>query len=211
MHLRAPAPSTVELVGSPIGPVDADELEFRVTLDPPPSGVPIEIVSMSLTARSCATPMSTARGSIRWCSTSTATGSPVATTAATATTPTHRSGHRRARSATWSSSVSWCSWSPPVDAGGSPQLMLYDMVVIVDASDFSSAECVESNDGDDTQATYLQLPGVDDAVYTLMRAGNGCPTDGTPGSGGGAGGSIWIRTAAGLSVSSDGDRSIFRK
>ena len=33
----------------------------------------------------------------------------------------------------------------------------------------------------EVQAEFLDLPGVGDARYTLVRAGNGCPTDGTLG------------------------------
>ncbi|MCP3978340.1 MAG: hypothetical protein GY716_03270 [bacterium] len=67
------------------------------------------------------------------------------------------------------------TWDVPVDSGGDPSLLVYDVIRSEDAIDLvDGAICLESQDGSDRQATDgdVILPGV--PFYYQVRAGNPC-------------------------------------
>ncbi len=79
------------------------------------------------------------------------------------------------------------SWEQPLSPGGTA--VVYDVIRSTDRADFfSSATCIETDDGTDTQAEDLDDP-LSQVFYYLVRAQNACPigvgplgvtSDGTP-------------------------------
>ncbi len=66
------------------------------------------------------------------------------------------------------------AWLPPANLGGAG--VLYDLISSGDPADFvSSAVCVETDDGSDTTAVDLAIPGEGTALYYLVRPENSCP------------------------------------
>jgi hypothetical protein len=67
------------------------------------------------------------------------------------------------------------SWVTPIDPGGSPSLLRYDVVRSPLGSNFVPAVCVEANAGPDTLAIDMAAPVPGGVFYYLVRARNGCP------------------------------------
>ncbi len=66
------------------------------------------------------------------------------------------------------------AWLPPANLGGAG--VLYDLIRSGDPADFvSSAVCVETDDGTDTTAADMAIPGEGAALYYLVRPENSCP------------------------------------
>jgi hypothetical protein len=71
------------------------------------------------------------------------------------------------------------SWSEPLEPGGTG--LLYDTLRSTDASDFvGGADCVESDDGPDREATDLDDPAPGAVFHYLIRAQNSCPDGNGP-------------------------------
>jgi YVTN family beta-propeller protein len=67
------------------------------------------------------------------------------------------------------------AWSPPVEIGGQPGSLRYDVIRSGEPSDFSTAaSCVESNDGSDTTAVASEIPAPGDLHTYLVRPENAC-------------------------------------
>jgi len=79
------------------------------------------------------------------------------------------------------------AWEEPAFLGST--IVAYDVLRSMTPFDFGSAVCVETSDGDDTEAVDPMTPGAGGVFYYLVRAGNTCPnsegplgsaSDGTP-------------------------------
>jgi hypothetical protein len=67
------------------------------------------------------------------------------------------------------------SWTAPLQPGGTT--LVYDTVRSPSAADFvTSATCVETDDGSDTNAVDGGTPGPGLAWFYLVRAENACPS-----------------------------------
>lgn len=66
-------------------------------------------------------------------------------------------------------------WTAPADPGGTAGSILYDTLRSQASYDFlTMSDCIESDDGTDTQATVTPVPGPGKARYFLVRAQNAC-------------------------------------
>jgi hypothetical protein len=193
MSLHAPAPSLIQLAGSPLGPLSVDEIEVRLALEPDPGGVPIEIVALSLTG------------------THLCDAGLYLTHFDPATGDVDGDGFARGSDCDDEDSSIWSPpgevdglgfqrgpddicWVATPDAGGTLGV-LYDTLRASDSSDFSSSTCVETR-GTDTETNDPTTPGTSDTLYYLIRASNACPQPGTLGAGGGGGGgAVFLREA----------------
>jgi hypothetical protein len=66
-------------------------------------------------------------------------------------------------------------WNAPANLGTSASRIVYDTIRATLPDGFMAGTCVESNDGPDTTATDLDLPGTNQAFFYLNRARNACP------------------------------------
>jgi arylsulfatase A-like enzyme len=67
------------------------------------------------------------------------------------------------------------SWSAPATAGCPSTLLKYDTIRSSLAGNFTSAVCIESNDGPGTTSSDATVPAVNKAFFYLVRARNACP------------------------------------
>jgi len=79
-----------------------------------------------------------------------------------------------ARNLAWAGDHSTLSWDAPVQPGGSPAAVVYDVLRATGPQAFGAATCVESNDGADRLASDNGLPSASDAFHYLIRAESAC-------------------------------------
>jgi hypothetical protein len=66
------------------------------------------------------------------------------------------------------------TWTEPAVTGGA-QPVLYDTLRSSSPGDFTSAACIETDDGTDGQSNDPAIPAASFGFYYLVRAGNACP------------------------------------